>query len=415
MDNFQNIPQELKTLQQWVGWKLTEVDGKLKKEPRIPGTNYRGSSTNPKHWRTFDVALSAYQRNKDKNDGIGFVFTKNENYVGIDIDDCVVSGELSDMAKDVIAMFDSYTEYSMSGTGIHIICKAEELRGDIDGRKDDPKGLEIYRRRHYFVMTGNILFPAKPINERQNVVYQFMDKYFPAEEERPQFVGQDVTTLPVTVNVSDADLIEKIRESKQGSKFSKLYYRGDYSDYHNKDGSINHSGGDQALADIIAWWTTDPAQIERILSASALGQRDKWKGNNKHSKYYRDRTIATAIENARKRGGGYNPQEYAKQMEEKRNAELIAALTARNAADTDDTDHEQLLNDVLYYELSEAGNAERLQRVYGSTWLYVSNNNLWFKWDGRRWSENNGSELTGLAIKLFRLLKQKAKEVFKEE
>ena len=410
MDYFQNIPQELKTLQQWVGWKLTMVDGKPKKEPRIPGTNYRGSSTNPKHWRTFDVALSAYQRNTDKNDGIGFVFKDGGGYVGIDIDDCVVNGELSDMAKEIIAMIDSYTEYSTSGTGIHIICKADKLRNGVEGRKDDPKGLEIYRSGRYFVMTGNALSPVKQVNERQDAVYQFMDHFLPEKKECPQAVQQDVTTLPVTVNVSDNELIEKIRQSKQGSKFSMLFDRGDYSDYRNADGSANHSGADMALAEMITWWTQDAEQIRRIFSASALAQRQKWQRRD-----YQDRTISEAIKRASARSSGYNPQEYAKQMEEKRNAELIAELTAGNGSDTDDTDHEQLLNEIMYYELSEAGNAERLQRIYGNAWLYVSNNNLWYKWDGRRWAENNGSELTGLAIKLFRLLKQKAKEVFKEE
>ena len=402
MNNFQNIPQELKTLLQWICWKLTNG----KKLPMIPGTNSKASSTNPATWRSFDEALKAVQTGNYS--GLGFVFKDGGGYVGIDIDDCVKNGELSELAKEVIAMIDSYTEYSTSGTGIHIICKADELRNGIKGKRDDPQGLEIYRSGRYFVMTGNALFPAKPINERQDAIYQFMDHFLPEKKERPQAAQQDVTTLPITVNVSDNELIEKIRQSKQGSKFSMLFDRGDYSDYRNADGSANHSGGDMALAEMIAWWTQDAEQIRRIFSSSVLAQRQKWQRRD-----YQDRTISEAIKRASARSSGYNPQEYAKQMEEKRNAELIAALTAGSPADA--TDHEQLLTDVLYYELSEAGNAERLQRIYGNAWLYVSNNSLWYKWDGKRWAENNGSELTELAIKLFRLLKRKAKEVFTED
>ncbi len=408
MNNFQNIPQELKTLPQWICWKYTLVKGELKKVPMIPGTNRRASSTDPKKWRSFDEALKAAQTGN--YDGIGFVFKDGGGYVGIDIDDCVINSELSDKAKEIIAMIDSYTEYSTSGSGVHIICRADELRNGINGKRNDPQGLEIYRSGRYFVMTGNALSPAKPINERQDAVYQFMDKYFPAEEERPQVVKQDVTTLPPTVNVSDADLIEKIRESKQGGKFSMLFDRGDYSEYSNADGSANHSGGDMALAEMIAWWTQDAEQIRRIFSASALAQRQKWQRRD-----YQDRTINEAIKRASARSSSYNPTEYAKQMEEKRTAELIAGLTAGDPTDADAADREQLLKEILFYELSEAGNAERMQRICGDTWLYVGNNNSWFKWDGKRWSENNGSELTSIAIKLFRLLKKKSKELFKED
>ena len=52
-------------------------------------------------------------------DGIGFVFSKRDKYVGVDIDGCVTYASddkeclnpiLSAFAKDVIEMMDSYTE-----------------------------------------------------------------------------------------------------------------------------------------------------------------------------------------------------------------------------------------------------------------------------------------------------------------
>lgn len=42
----------------------------------------------------------------------------------IDIDNCVENGVLSDMAEDIIARMDTYTEYSPSGAGVRILFKA---------------------------------------------------------------------------------------------------------------------------------------------------------------------------------------------------------------------------------------------------------------------------------------------------
>ena len=385
---YDNIPQELKTLPQWICWKLT--DGK--KVPKIPGTDYGASTTKPKHWRTFNVALAEVQTGK--YDGIGFVFKDGSGYVGIDIDNCVSNGELSTIAKEVIAMIDSYTEYSTSGSGIHIICKADELRGGKKGSRDDNKGLEIYRSGRYFVMTGNALLPTKPINERQNAVYQFMDTFLPEKKERSQTAQQDVITPHTTVNVSDNELIERIKSSAQGAKFSMLFDRGDISSYANDD-----SRADAALIEIIAWWTTDPAQIERIFSASALARRDKWV----NSKYYRDRTINETIKRVSARGGGYNPTEYAKRKQEERLKELEKGIK--------ESKNKKLLKEVFFYELSDTGNAERIKALSDGNWLYCSKDKSWWKWNGKRWEETDGSELTQITVNVFRLMKGLVKEI----
>jgi len=78
-------------------------------------------------------------------DGIGFEFNNN-GIVGIDLDHVIAeNGSLSDEAVGIVAMLDSYTEYSPSGKGLHIFVK-----GDIpvDGRK---KGfIEMYKAKRYF-------------------------------------------------------------------------------------------------------------------------------------------------------------------------------------------------------------------------------------------------------------------------
>jgi putative DNA primase/helicase len=49
------IPEELKTLPQWVLWKPEQRDGRLTKMPyTVQG--YKASVTDHKNWASFDVA-----------------------------------------------------------------------------------------------------------------------------------------------------------------------------------------------------------------------------------------------------------------------------------------------------------------------------------------------------------------------
>ena len=141
-----NIPEELKAYRQWVLHKN-----------KIPYC-FRGgkaSSTNQNTWGAFDEIYWEYENctNGEDYGGVGFVFTDDDPFVGIDIDKCVdEGGKLSDMAQEIVNKLDSYTEYSPSGKGIHIIIKAD-LTGV--GRKCDSIGLEIYSTSRYFTVTGN--------------------------------------------------------------------------------------------------------------------------------------------------------------------------------------------------------------------------------------------------------------------
>ena len=59
--------------------------------------------------------------------GLGFVFTADGSFVGVDLDDCrdPATGTLDEAATNIIARLDSYTEVSPSGTGVHVLLKGE--------------------------------------------------------------------------------------------------------------------------------------------------------------------------------------------------------------------------------------------------------------------------------------------------
>ena len=147
--------QELKERNQWVAWKLERREGSSKptKVPVNPHTLRNASCNDPTTWGSFEAALGA-SRSNPSIAGIGFVFTADDPYVGIDLDGviCERSGNLSDLAQDVVGAIDSYTEISPSGTGIHII-----LRGNLSGSGNRKGCIEIYQYSRYFTFSGDIL------------------------------------------------------------------------------------------------------------------------------------------------------------------------------------------------------------------------------------------------------------------
>ena len=145
----ENIPQELKDRDQYVVWKWEERDGKATKPPYDAKTGKRASHSDPSTWGTFNDALKALDRGFD---GIGFVFTENDPFCGIDLDKCrdPVSGQIATWAVKIIKDFDSYAEISPSGTGLKIF-----IKGRLPGGGIKTKHVEVYDKLRFFTVTGD--------------------------------------------------------------------------------------------------------------------------------------------------------------------------------------------------------------------------------------------------------------------
>ena len=168
--NFERMPPELKQLKNWVLWGAVWNGSKWTKRP-IQVSGYGASTTNPKHWSTFNDVKQAYEhavqrgyielREKDKPiqkvhvGGVGFVFDgqADENglvIAGVDFDGVIPrEGEISSFAAERVKRIVSYVEKSVSGTGLHIILKAFPLAAGITH-----KGVELYTCGRFFTMTG---------------------------------------------------------------------------------------------------------------------------------------------------------------------------------------------------------------------------------------------------------------------
>ena len=131
---------DLKLLPQWVGYTAAKV-------PMNPHNGRAAASNNPDTWGTAAQAWAAKKRHNWA--GVGYVFTIAAGVVGVDLDDCFdADGRLSDEARQIVQMLNSYTERSPSGTGLHILA-----RGSIPHSIKTPT-FEMYNELRYFTVTG---------------------------------------------------------------------------------------------------------------------------------------------------------------------------------------------------------------------------------------------------------------------
>lgn len=178
--HYRNIPDELKELDRWIVWKSEERgDGKTK-VPLAPWATdgiRTIDKSNPWTWASFDTAVDWAQ--KTPHWGLGFVFTDNEDIVGIDLDGHVEDGNLSDTANEIVDLVDSYTEVSPSGTGLHIICRGELPPGMAN--KNESAGVEIYDNGRYFTFTGRSIRNDE-LREAQDAIDELQEEYLESRD-----------------------------------------------------------------------------------------------------------------------------------------------------------------------------------------------------------------------------------------
>ena len=288
-----SIPADLMVLPQWVCWG---APGKARKCPYNPRTGYPAKAGQPDTWA--DLATATAEVNAGHYEGVGFEFNSG-GIVGVDFDHCIQGGKLDAWAAAWVERFNSYTEVSPSGTGLHILC-----RGKLPGEAvKKPRG-EMYDRARYFTITGKPWDgPAKPLRDAQEAVtalYEELQAETRKVAERPT---EARTAPPGAVSIEDAPLIEKMKRGRNGAEFSRLW-AGDISAY------PSHSEADIALCNALAWWTNcDAARVDRLFRQSGL-MREKW-DRQQSGTTYGAITVQNAVNTCR---GGYDPGEYFRQQ-----------------------------------------------------------------------------------------------------
>ncbi len=269
------FPPELVALPNWTAYDLEGREPgqftKMPYDPHRPGQ--RAKSNDPATWGTFAEAR-AFAASR----GMGVMLMLAPPLFGFDLDDCYDGDELTPLAVSVRGEFDTYTERSVSGRGVKGIGYGKK-----PGTRCRRKGLklEIYDHARPFALTGQRL-PDAPlaINDCQEGLDFIHGAAF--GEER---VAPTVAWDPAAVTADDdRAVIDWLHSYRNGAKFARYFTGQDDGD---------PSGGDQGMANMIAWRVgPDAARIEAIFNASARAGRDKWQRRPD----YRVGTIRKAIE-----------------------------------------------------------------------------------------------------------------------
>lgn len=346
----ENIPEELKSVDQWVCW--VGVD----KIPKNPANGRNAQSNNPSTWGTFVQAVKACETYSF--DGIGFMFANG--YFGVDLDHCL---DNVDFCDEFVETLESYAEVSKSGSGIHIICKGKLPDGA--RRKGN---VEMYQSGRYFICTGNLYNSKyKTVNDCTESIKVLYSKYLPTETPK---VEQKIYE---PIDLEDEEIIDKARNCKSGYVFNILYsgtWQGLYT---------SQSEADLALCNQLAFWTgKNTTQMDRIFRSSGL-MREKW-DKKRGAKTYGEITIGKACANCVE---VYEPKKYDD------DTELAFAFFKDGKSGAEAP--------KKHYDMTDTGNAHRLFDKFGNIIRYSYNRKKWFYWDGKVWRADDSGEIKKLA------------------
>lgn len=345
---------ELKQRKQWVNYILyPRSDGSYSKPPINSYTLKNGSSTDPEQWTDYQTASMKVGKTatfspKDAPayvapvNGTGLVIVGN--LCGIDLDHVVKNGKIiAPFAEKLVQEFDTYTELSVSGTGLHLLMYADDLTENISGKyhvdgdgrykKDGEFVLEVYaypRRSggRYLTVTEKV-FRDRPMRSGiGSMLRKVRNDYEEMKNERveTQYRSSSVGSLPP--EEADEKVLEKAYRSKKGDEIRRLY-EGDTSVCNG-----DHSGADQAFINHLAYWTNgNRLQMDRIFRNSGL-MRPKW-NQKRGSGTYGSMTIDKALQRFTQwtAGSGFTDEErkeYGRKLHAQMDSERAEALDINN-------------------------------------------------------------------------------------
>ena len=266
----------------WVSEPSKSRPGKTDKFPVHPQQGYKINAQDPASWMSFEDAQRAHAAGVGH--GIGFVFTEQDPFFFLDIDNAAVNGQWSELSSQLYGAFlGCYFEISQSGTGMHIIGRAE-VPGR-HGHKNDAYGLELYTQKRFVALTGTHA-SGTALNGAQGNFDWLVANFFPpsAAAECADWSYEPVPEWSGPLD--DDELIEKMLASRP-SAAAAFGARASFKELWEADETalgrvfpdprgFDHSSADAALCTHLAFWTgKDCERIARLFERSGL-MRDKW-------------------------------------------------------------------------------------------------------------------------------------------
>jgi len=280
--NVGGIPDALKHEPRWMLWRF-EWDQKRLRWTKVPyragDTSKKASSTDSRTWSTFADALCAYQRGGV--DGIGFAL--GDSFFGLDMDDCLVGGQLAPAARSYAEQLDTYAEISPGGDGLHLIGRGRKPGGGCCVTQNGVKH-ELYDCGRYLTITGQPVDGlSRSVEERQSALDAVYAQLFGTTNTKstPSITGGHTTAI------EDDVLLQRAFASRNGPTLRRMY-DGDSTGYK----SISEA--DAAFCRSLAFWTArNVAQMDRLFRRSQR-MRDKW-DEPRGTTTYGERTLRWAV------------------------------------------------------------------------------------------------------------------------
>lgn len=379
-DKYSAIPQELKGYKNWVCWQAypdPKSHSGISKKPINPRTGGFAMPNNSDTWSDFDTAV----RESVKYSGIGFMFS-NSPFFGVDLDDMpqdiedYQNGGADNIISEFVNTLQSYTEFSQSKTGVHIICKGTLPEGRRKA-KNDSGGFEMYENGRFFVVTGDYCSEYGYINDCTESVKPLHSKYLGKTAE-PKPNRQNIT---VNLNSVD-DIVRAACSAKNGSLFKALY-SGDFSAY------ASQSEADMAFCNMLAFWCgCDTDKMDAIFRQSGL-MRDKW-DRKQSGTTYGIITLQKAVSGCTQT---YNPKQHNDYSISIGNSKIQAVDEEKMRA----------------YTFDDMGNAERFVDLFGENVRYCYTEKKWYFYNSMRWSVDNLGVILRMADKCVEAMKAEAK------
>lgn len=380
----EGIPQSLRDIPRWVLWKH-HWNTTRQKWVKLPCSVLGGAAAvdRPETWCDFDTAYDTYDLGGGF-DGIGFVFTGDDDIVGGDFDKCFDpdTGELSDAVAQALNTIGGYWEMSPSGRGLHFITRANLPKA----YKSDAQGIELYNKGRFFTVTGRVFNGHTDISDAPETLELFISLYFPPKVV-PKTQVRAVEVLPESnffKNVNDAAM------KSLGAWVPELFSE-----------VVGYREGFRVTS------TSLGRELEEDISIVPEGIVDFGVADMGDTREGKRTPIDLVIEWA-------TPDDPLSQLSAREAAFWLcdklgsapAALGWKQGA---------AANRDGYRARTEFGNAERMLDRYGASLMYVPEIESWFKWSDVYWQKISGVELEHCAKETIRALPDEIEDLESDE
>ncbi|MDB4312085.1 DUF5906 domain-containing protein [bacterium] len=274
------------------------------KARKLPIDHRTGSAANA-HDPAIHLDINSALRLKVSNPQwlIGFVFTKNDPFYFLDIDNCAVDGAWEPIVQEMVnALPGAAVEISQSGVGIHIFGSYVGA-APLHSCKNIPRDLELYTADRFVMLTGNVYNGVASADNTAALGLVISQNFPPTvaiqsadwtTEPSPEWRGPE----------DNAELLKRFLAQKatMGQVFHneptnrQLWYADadalglKWPDGGGQQRAFDGSSADASLASRLAFWTGgDCARIEVLMRESEL-YRDKYERED-----YLYRTITYAV------------------------------------------------------------------------------------------------------------------------